>query len=328
MNIWKVYHDQIPEYLVDFMNEEKMLRLQKVGMDCGCEYTAFSTWKNIPPYSRYDHSVGVALIVHHFTGERKQALAGLFHDISTPVFAHVVDFVNGDYQKQQSTEDDTSALIRSSAGLQRLLTREKLVTSQVDDYHLYPIADNDSPQLSADRLEYSLGNFHRYLSWSLEDLSEVYSDLTVTENEKGICELAFRSEEKAVRFTEAALIMGRLYSSEADRYRMEVLARILKEALRKGIITKGDLMTTEPEVIAAMHQDEEIWQSWLAFRRMKDIHISNHPLNDNWLKIVPKKRYIDPLIVDKGRVSTVSQQVNRKIEEFLNESFDCYLFGD
>lgn len=53
-------------------------------MDCGCDYT------NLFPrhewYSNLDHSVGVALIIWNFTHDKKQTLAGLFHDIATPVF--------------------------------------------------------------------------------------------------------------------------------------------------------------------------------------------------------------------------------------------------
>ena len=34
-------------------------------------------------------------------------VAALLHDIATPVFAHVIDFLNNDYEKQESTEAET-----------------------------------------------------------------------------------------------------------------------------------------------------------------------------------------------------------------------------
>ncbi len=37
-----------------------------------------------------------------------------------------------------------------------LLTRDNIRVEEVLDYHIYPIADNDTPKLSADRLEYAL----------------------------------------------------------------------------------------------------------------------------------------------------------------------------
>ena len=100
--LWSLYHSEIPEFLREFAATPPMQRLKQVGMNCGCEYTRFPRFAEIGPYSRYDHSLGVALIVWHFTGSVEQTLAGLFHDVTTPVFAHVVDFLNGDYLRQES----------------------------------------------------------------------------------------------------------------------------------------------------------------------------------------------------------------------------------
>ena len=36
--------------------------------------------------------------------------------------------------------------------------KDNIKIEEIDNYHIYPIADNDTPKLSADRLEYSLSN--------------------------------------------------------------------------------------------------------------------------------------------------------------------------
>ena len=48
----------------------------------------------------------------------------------------------------------------------------------MNDYQIYPIADNKSPKLSSDRLEYSLSNglFH-YEVLSIDDVKEIYNDV-------------------------------------------------------------------------------------------------------------------------------------------------------
>ena len=66
----------------------------------------------------------MALIVWHFTHDKKQILAGLFHDIATPTFKHCVDFLNGYYMKQESIEDLTSYMISSSKNIMALLNKE------------------------------------------------------------------------------------------------------------------------------------------------------------------------------------------------------------
>ena len=50
----------------------------------------------------------------------------------------------------------TTEKIKNSKEIMTLLKRDNIKISEIDNYHLYPIADNDTPKLSADRLEYSL----------------------------------------------------------------------------------------------------------------------------------------------------------------------------
>ena len=117
------YHSDAPAWLDEFCAVPEMQRLRGVGMNCGCEYTAFQRFLGLPRYSRFRHSVGVCLITWHFTGEIEQALAALFHDISTPSFAHTVDFLHGDYLRQEYTEGRTAAMITQSPEIMALLLR-------------------------------------------------------------------------------------------------------------------------------------------------------------------------------------------------------------
>ena len=48
--------------------------------------------------------------------------------------------------------------IADSKEIMNLLKRDNIKLEEINDYHKYPIADNDTPQLSSDRLEYSLSN--------------------------------------------------------------------------------------------------------------------------------------------------------------------------
>ena len=115
------YHSEVPAWLGEFCAVPEMQRLRGVGMNCGCEYTSFPRFRGLPRYSRFRHSVGVCLITWHFTCSIEQALAALFHDISTPSFAHTVDFLHGDYLRQEYTEGRTAAMITQSAEITALL---------------------------------------------------------------------------------------------------------------------------------------------------------------------------------------------------------------
>lgn len=89
-----IYSKEIPNFINELENCIELQRLKGVGQNCGDDYLNKKMQTFEFNYSRYHHSVGVALIIWHFTKNIEISLSGLFHDISTPTFAHVVDFLN------------------------------------------------------------------------------------------------------------------------------------------------------------------------------------------------------------------------------------------
>ena len=182
--LMRLYHNEIPGLLQELYETPPLCRLADVGMHCGCDYSSFPMFRFQPMaeqaerYTRDLHSMGTALIVQHFTGDLKQSAAGLLHDIATPVFAHVVDFLKGDHVCQEATEEATEEMIGASSGIMEALRKYGIRVEEVSDYHRYPIADNPSPGLSADRLEYTLGNFYCRGRKSLEEIRLLYESLS------------------------------------------------------------------------------------------------------------------------------------------------------
>jgi len=307
----------------------EMQRLRNVGMNCGCEYTSFPCFRELRPYSRFQHSMGVGLIVWHFTEDPAQAVSALLHDIATPVFAHVVDFLHGDHEKQESTEDVTEALITASPAIQSALSALNLPCEAVVDYHRYPIADNDSPCLSADRLEYTLGNLYNYDICSLSEIRSFYQDLTITTNENGAPELAFQTPEIAAAFTKSALQTARIYIADEDRFAMQMLADLLKLALERHTLSPSDLHTTEPAVIQKLLADDicvSLWRQFRAFSRVT--RAAEAPDHGQWVRVPAKLRYIDPLAAGHGRVSQFDPRAGALLAEFRATRFDYWVGTD
>jgi HD superfamily phosphohydrolase len=327
MNLWHIYHDSIPDFLTQAAQAPAVQRLKGIGMNCGCEYTHFPEFIHCRPYTRFDHSMGVALIIWHFTKDKAQALSGLLHDVSTPVFAHVIDFANGDHMTQESTEELTQELIRKDPVLLDILRINGLSVSEIEDYHLYPIADNHAPMLCADRLEYTLGNAVNFGILNEETVRVLYNDLLAGINESGQQELIFRNPEKALLFAETALQCSRIYVCDADRYAMQILSEIIVDAVKVGTLCDEDLYTTETEVIQKIIRSP-FYHRWKAFCVMSQTERSTIPTNKNvWRRIRAKKRYIDPYIFEKGRVSDLYTNFHKALIDFLSESQDQWICG-
>ena len=328
MNLLDIYSDDFPLFIEELINTPEFRRLENVGMNCGCEYTSFPIFAKGKEYTRYKHSIGVALIIWHFTKDIKQSIAGLLHDISSPVFAHVVDFLNGDHENQESTEEKTEEIIENSEEIQKILKKYNLTTKDVYDYHMYPIADNDSPLLSADRLEYTLGNAFYYDFKSMDELKDMYDDLVVSKNEFGQDEISFKSLDKATEFASVSILNSKVYTADYDRFSMQYLADLLKLAVDKNIITLDDLYTTEDEVILKLERDEELNSKFKEFKGFSKILTSKEkPNHGYWVNIPAKRRYINPRVASLGRVTDLSENLSKEINDFLKVDFNIWLSG-
>lgn len=327
--LWNLYHQTIPPFLQEFAAVPPVQRLKEVGMNCGCEYTSFPLFRALPPYSRYDHSMGAALIVWHFTADVKQSLAALFHDVATPVFAHVVDFLNGDHMRQESTEEGTAACLASSPELARLLRGHGISLEEISDDRRYPIANNSSPALSADRLEYTMGNLLYYGLADLRTLRSLYGDLQVGCDERGNPELVFQTPETASAFARAALQTARIYVADEDRFAMQALADLLRGALERGVLSRADLQKTEPAVIEQLRQDEICGAEWSRFCGYSRISRSDTPRNgEYWVQVAAKKRWINPIAAGRGRVAQWDAAFAAEAERLQKTEFSHWLHGE
>ena len=328
MKLWKIYENDIPLHILEVASTPTMQRLKHIGMSCGCEYTSFARFQKCPTYTRYDHSLGVALIIWHFTRDIKQSIAGLLHDVATPVFAHVVDFLHNDYLKQEYTESNTESIILSDKQLVSILTKYNLSVNDVKDYHKYPIADNDAPKLSADRLEYTLGNLVHYGLRTKDIVVRYYNNIIVKRNEYGTPELMFKDMDIAESFSRDSLLCSKVYTSDEDRYSMQVLANILRNAMSDHVINEIDLYTTEKFVIQKLQLNNKHNKKWKIYCSYSKVITSPiQQFDKEWIYVNAKKRYINPSVVGKGRVSNISSIFENELLSYQQEEFNYWICG-
>ncbi len=335
----KKYHNilepQPPEFLNKYYELPMLQRLKNVGLLCGTDWSPL--YKNRFYYSRFDHSVGVALIIWHFTHDKAQTISGLLHDVSTPVFSHVSDFRKGDALTQTETEGTNESIIRSDRNLDALLAVDGLRVEQVEDYHKYPIADNEIPQLSSDRLEYMFpSGMALDGSWDLPSVRRAYEDLEVLRNEEGLPELGFKTLEIAEDYTRRFCMIGHILQLNENKLTLHLLGKIMNLAVEEGILSEADFMTkAEAEIIGIL--DKELSQNpkafskeraklarlYKTFRTMSKIEHTQTPLDENeyfCINLKVKQRYINPLVRTANsctRISETSSQAKKIIEDFL-----------
>lgn len=327
LDYFNVLEPSFPEWLNDYIETKELLKQRYISMTCGTIYS--DLFESEFFFSSLDHSVAVALIVWHFTHDKKQTLSGLFHDIATPAFKHCVDFLNGDYMTQESTEDLTSKIIGSSKEIMDLLKRDNIKLEEVDDYHIYPVADNDTPKLSADRFEYSLSNaLLTYKLSNIDDIKRIYNDVFLDKDEEDTLELLFKSKATALEFVKITSKLSIIYRDDKTRYSMQLLADIIKKLSEDGLITKEDLYNKkESEIIEIIENSKykEIFNIW---KNAKNVKVSKEkPETVYFVHHGAKIRYIDPL-VNKKRISSISEEAKEEIDKNLSYDMNNYVYLD
>jgi hypothetical protein len=325
-----------PEWLIEYIYTPEMYRLEEISNTCGTMYT--KVYNETYFYSSLIHSVGVALIIWNFTHDKKQALAGLFHDIATPTFKHCIDFMNGDSEHQESTEERTEQIIKNSKEIMALLKRDNIRVEEVADYHIYPIADNDSPRLSADRLEYTLvGSIHQIKVFTLDDIKKYYNNIVILKNEDGIDEMVFKDKELCEEFIHKISNLWPRWVEDEDRVCMQLIADIVKSMNIKGYITVDDLYKmSEKDVINLIIncKDDYIRKAFDNFQKAtrESVYKGDVPSTKNYCTSVKgKKRYINPLVCYNNkvyRITEASEQAKQDINNFLNMKLHTYIGFD
>lgn len=252
--------NNFPSFLVKYLKCPSLLRLRNVGYFCGMDYASENIYDFGEYISRYDHSLDVALITYKYTKNKEATLAGLFHDIATPCFSHVIDYMNRDYETQESTEELTEEIIKNDTYLLNCLEKDNINVEDIINFKKYTIVDNNRPKLCADRMD---GVILTGAFWTKnierEDILSTLKHLVVYKNEDNEKELGFDDKIIADKLMNVSESIDVICHSDEDNYMMELLADLTRFAINNKYLNYNDLYLFDEEKIHKI------------FRSIKDI---------------------------------------------------------
>ena len=343
---YKILSPSYPEFIQKYLPLKLLSRLGGVGLLCGTDWTPL--YNNRFFYSRLEHSIAVALITWNFTKSRKQTLAALLHDVSTPAFSHVGDFRAGDALRQATTEAANDFMVRDDVDLGMVLNSDGLYSTEVGDYHRYPVADNEIPSLSADRLEYMFpSGMALDGTWNLDEIRETYDDITLMLDEKKQAELGFCTKEIAEDYCKKFCHVGILIQKNENKVALQLMADICTKAVSLGIVKERDFFAcSEADLIAKFadfaslppkNAEAELFSRYFrTFCTMTAIERTDSPLADHFcVSLRVKRRYIDPLVNVDGRkavrlssISSVAKDCIQEALTFEDSPYGCVKLSD
>jgi uncharacterized protein len=244
-------------------------------------------------YTRYDHSIGVMILLRRFGASLNEQIAGLLHDASHTAFSHVGDIVFGHTDEHQSYQDSIHEWFLEQTEIPKILQQFGLSVDAV--FHKsgnHRMLEQDLPNICADRFEYNLMGMLGEKLLSQNDIDEILNAITFNDGN-----WVFTNLTGAQKFAYAQLRLNELtWGDPWNGLGYHLAARALKRALELKLITH-DMMH--------FGNDDQIWQLLRASNDPLIQKATNAILNPQHyyeladhgeFEIKPKFRGIDPWV--------------------------------
>jgi HD superfamily phosphohydrolase len=252
------------------------------------------------PVSRFEHSLGVMLIVRRLGAGLEEQVAALVHDISHTAFSHVIDYVVEGH-RSQSFHDEIKEDYVAATDLPERLAAHGLNWGRVIQEDRYPLLEQPAPALCADRLDYFLRDVHDLGLSALETCQAALDHLVV------------HAGRIVVDDVEVARWMGEQYLQADDRSWSdyfevgiyELTARAIRRGLEIGAIRREDFWRTDEELWGMLHTaDDPDLQALLALVTTDTRFAWDLAVPDFW--VATKIRTLDPDVLVNGSARPLS----------------------
>lgn len=278
----------------EIIASEPMQRLKKVNQ-YGASFYRFSHLTT----NRFEHCVGVYLLLRKFNATLEEQIAGLLHDVPHTAFSHVVDFVFGGSEVGTFHEEFHKEVIMDSE-LPAIFAKYNIPLDTILDKHKFHLLERDLPDLCMDRIDY----FYRDL------VTDNMMDLTA----------ANTLLDKMVRFEDTIVFEDQAAARQfADQFRRgdeqlwghplqaalyHLFAEALKTALFENIITFKDLFSIDEVVYKKLAQAKHplITKN---LNLVKQIKVVEDPAKYDFY-IRTKIRMVDPYVLVDGELVRLS----------------------
>ncbi len=300
------------EVLIELINSKPVQRLKKIA-----QYGVPDEYYVYKNYSRYEHSIGVMLLVRKLGASVEEQAAGLLHDVSHTAFSHVVDWLLGSGEKEDH-QDKVHEKIFLGSELPAILKKHGMDAKKISDYRNFPLVEQQTPKLCADRIDYALREFQ---DWAAP---EIVSECVESLANKG-SRIIFDSKTTAKKFAETFIKCQMVHWGGAQAtIRYTLLSSALRIAIENKIITAEDLLKDDEYVTDKLKNsgNGEI-SKYLKMLANKKLTIIENDENPQYV-MKKKFRHVDPDYMEGGKIFTLSKtdgafrsfiEENRKIND-------------
>lgn len=239
-------------------------------------------FKNV---TRYEHCLGVYLLLQRLGAPLREQTAGLLHDISHTAFSHAVDFVLP--SAEQDHHEALKPVFLQRPDMVAALDGLGFRPEEFYDDSIYPLLERPLPWLCADRLDYFFRDSLACGVTNPEIVRELLAKLAVRD---GV--IVFTDPETTREAVRLFAAMNRdWWASPTEAYIYNEFAEALKEGMRIGVLTEDDLLQDDAHVLRKLRasRSSAILDTIQRISRFREECIEGYVP-----RVIPKQRWLDP----------------------------------
>ena len=239
--------------------------------------------------TRFEHSLGVYLLLGRLGAGRRERVAGLLHDVSHTAFSHAVDFLFASDEQDHHERLKPEFLDRPD--LAAAIGRMGFAPADFYDDAIYPLLERPLPWLCADRLDYFFRDGLACGVMAPEVVAGLLGELVVVGET-----IAFADRAAAREAADLFAVMNRdWWASPTEAYIYNEFADALREGFRAGALGESDLLADDAHVWRRL---EVSGNPRIAAALDHIRHFRPERVNGYDPRVVPKVRWLDPPVCD------------------------------
>lgn len=254
------------------------------------------------PITRFEHSLGAMLLVRRLGGSVREQIAALLHDVSHTAFSHVIDYVL-DGHDAQSYHDEMKEAYMATTDLPEILGQHGYNWLNFVDEEGFPLLEQPSPRLCADRIDYFLRDCVGLGLAVQVDIDRAVAHLVVRDGRIALNDLSVAQwfGETFMQADDASWANFR----EVGLY--ELTARAIRRGLEISAIVQDDFWLTDEVLWQKLHahaQDDAQLQTLLSQVSLETEFVWDDA--NPTFSVSTKLRAIDPDVWHEGALRPLS----------------------
>lgn len=291
--------------IIELLSHPMMLRLKNIRQ-YGVNYYVIKP----ETYHRYEHSIGVYLLLKKYGASLKEQVAGLLHDVSHTVFSHVGEWIFDHKDGLSSYQDDNHDSFLKATGFAEILEKHGFTLESINHKHNnFSLLEQGLPDLCLDRIEYNLQGGLRENLITKDDFDAILNSLKFKDDK-----WYFTDIENAKKFALISLYhTEKIWGSPLGLLTYKLTGQALKIALNKKYLSLDDIKFGE---------DDLIWQKLITIDDVQIKYLVNKLINHQNFYLPSSAEEADFFLHSKFRGVNPWVKINNKFQRLTEVDAD------